>query len=150
MTDWPALHKWSPKYLKMAFKGQHTIAGDYPMTVDNFLAYSQRCRDEMPLYLFDKHFAKKAPQLAADYQAGLRLAHLSCAKSQSVLLVKCPNAQVPPPRPSFNGFAKGRFIISFSSQKELLCRLCLLSLWCAITILADRCRLCYMSHDMLS
>ena len=38
------------------------------MGFDNFLAYSQRSHDEMPLYLFDKHFASKAPQLAADYK----------------------------------------------------------------------------------
>lgn len=38
------------------------------MGFDNFLAYSQRLHDEMPLYLFDKHFASKAPQLAADYK----------------------------------------------------------------------------------
>ena len=38
------------------------------MSFDNFLAYSQPSHDEMPLYLFDKHFAAKAPQLAADYK----------------------------------------------------------------------------------
>ena len=67
IDDWPALHKWNSKYLKKAFKGKHVLAGDYPMGFDNFLAYSQRSHDEMPLYLFDKHFAK-APQLAADYK----------------------------------------------------------------------------------
>ena len=38
------------------------------MSFSNFLAYSRHSTDEMPLYLFDKHFAHKAPQLAADYQ----------------------------------------------------------------------------------
>ena len=38
------------------------------MSFDSFLAYSRRSHDEMPLYLFDKHFASKAPQLAADYK----------------------------------------------------------------------------------
>lgn len=71
MNDWPALHRWTQTYLKKAFKGQHTIAGDYSMIFDNFLAYSQRSHDEMPLYLFDKHFANKAPQLAADFKVGL-------------------------------------------------------------------------------
>ncbi|DBA74433.1 hypothetical protein WJX77_011321 [Trebouxia sp. C0004] len=68
IDDWPALLNWNSKYLKKVFKGNTILAGDYPMGFDNFLAYSQRSRDEMPLYLFDKHFASKAPQLAADYK----------------------------------------------------------------------------------
>ncbi|KAL3149040.1 hypothetical protein ABBQ32_001885 [Trebouxia sp. C0010 RCD-2024] len=68
MDGWAALRRWTPAYLKNAFKGQSILAGDYPMSFDNFLAYSQQCCDEMPLYLFDKHFASKAPQLAADYK----------------------------------------------------------------------------------
>lgn len=70
MDDWAALHTWTPAYLKKAFKGQSVLAGDYSMSFDNFLAYSQRSHDEMPLYLFDKHFARKVPQLAADYKVG--------------------------------------------------------------------------------
>ena len=68
MDDWPALKKWSPKYLKAAFGEQQTLAGDYHMSFDNFLAYSRRCHDEMPLYLFDKHFAETVRQLAQDYK----------------------------------------------------------------------------------
>lgn len=68
VSNWPALCKWTQKYLKKAFRGQQILAGDYPMSFDNFLAYSRQSKDEMPLYLFDKHFAHKAPQLAADYQ----------------------------------------------------------------------------------
>lgn len=68
MEDWPALQKWSSKHLKKAFSGQQILAGDYPMSFENFLAYSQRSHDEMPLYLFDKYFADKAPQLADDYK----------------------------------------------------------------------------------
>ena len=70
MDDWPASQRWTPAYLKKALKGQSVLAGDYPMSFDDFLAYSQRSCDEMPLYLFDKHFANKAPQLAADYKVG--------------------------------------------------------------------------------
>lgn len=70
MDDWPALQRWTPAYLKKAFKGQSVLAGDYPMSFDNFLAYSQRSHDEMPLYLFDKHFAEKVPRLASDYKVG--------------------------------------------------------------------------------
>lgn len=76
ISDWPALHKWSSKYLKKAFKGRHILAGDYPMSFSSFLAYSRHSHDEMPLYLFDKHFAHKAPQLATDYKASLSMAFL--------------------------------------------------------------------------
>lgn len=56
------------------------------MGFDNFLAYSQHSHDEMPLYLFDKHFASKAPQLAADYKVlnpaqDLYLKHACCLKA---------------------------------------------------------------------
>ena len=61
------------------------------MGFDNFLAYSQRSHDEMPLYLFDKHFAGKAPQLAADYKVldpaqDLSLKHACCSKAFSPLV----------------------------------------------------------------
>ena len=82
VEDWAALQRWTPAYLKNAFKGQSILAGDYHMSYDNFLAYSQRCRDEMPLYLFDKHFARKAPQLAADYKVEPLLLN-SCGKPGS-------------------------------------------------------------------
>ena len=75
MDDWPAVAKWNSKYLKAAFGEQQTLAGDYVMSFDNFLAYSRRAHDEMPLYLFDKHFADNVPQLAEDYQVGLQLPH---------------------------------------------------------------------------
>ena len=85
MNNWPALHKWTPKYLKKAFKGHQTLAGDYPMSFDNFLAYSRQSKDEMPLYLFDKHFAHKAPQLAADYQVAC-ISNMHCVPLHSMML----------------------------------------------------------------
>ena len=49
------------------------MVGDYPMTFERYLAYSRACAgDEMPLYLFDKRFADKAPQLGLDYQVCVR------------------------------------------------------------------------------
>lgn len=37
------------------------------MTFRTYLSYSSSNRDEMPLYLFDKHFTAVAPSLEADY-----------------------------------------------------------------------------------
>lgn len=89
MDDWPALHKWDSKSLRKAFKGQHILAGDYPTSFDNFLAYSQRSHDEMPLYLFDKHFAQKAPQLAADYKVTFQTGLLPLGMQVAALHASC-------------------------------------------------------------
>ena len=67
VTQWPAMTRWSDSYLQQAFEGQDVIVGDAPMAFDAYLRYAQQQRDELPLYLFDKHFADKAPQLAVDY-----------------------------------------------------------------------------------
>lgn len=66
--QWPALGKWTRKHLKKAFSQKPVIVGEYPMDFDDYLAYVAANTDEMPLYLFDKHFANKAPSLAHDYQ----------------------------------------------------------------------------------
>lgn len=64
---WPARKKWTRGYLRRAFKGQKVVAGNYPMTFDDYLSYLDGATDDMPLYLFDCKFAAKAPALAADY-----------------------------------------------------------------------------------
>lgn len=68
VCQWPALGKWTCKHLKKAFHQKPVIVGEYPMDFDEYLAYMAMNTDEMPLYLFDKHFADKAPSLAHDYQ----------------------------------------------------------------------------------
>ncbi len=68
VSHWPGREKWTRKYLSEAFHGQAVVVGEYPMGFDDYLAYMDANVDEMPLYLFDKHFADKAPALAADYK----------------------------------------------------------------------------------
>ncbi len=68
VPHWPALHKWTDDYLTAAFANTHVTVGNYDMTYDQYTTYCQRCGDdEMPLYLFDKRFVDKAPQLGGDY-----------------------------------------------------------------------------------
>jgi hypothetical protein len=43
------------------------LVGNAPMKLKAYFDYCDANGDEMPLYLFDKHFAHKAPHLAADY-----------------------------------------------------------------------------------
>jgi len=64
---WPAMKKWSNEYLSAAFEGQDIIAGNYPMPFSTYLSYSSSTRDELPLYLFDKGFCRRAPQLQEDF-----------------------------------------------------------------------------------
>lgn len=66
-AKWPALKKWSMESLEAAFAGKDIIAGNYPMPFPTYSAYAHNTIDEMPLYLFDKDFVTKAPQLAKDF-----------------------------------------------------------------------------------
>ena len=54
--------------MRRAFGSNEAIVGDYSMKFSDFLTYSDRNEDDMPLYLFDKTFARTAPQLASDYE----------------------------------------------------------------------------------
>lgn len=56
------------KSFQKHFDHETVTVGDMQMKFSDFLAYSKSNHDEMPLYLFDKHFAKKVPKLAQDYQ----------------------------------------------------------------------------------
>ena len=62
--------------------------GNYSMDFEDFLVYCDGNRDDMPLYLFDKDFAMKAPHLADDYQV--------CSSSHSCssgLLIAQPDSE---------------------------------------------------------
>lgn len=67
VTKWPAMKRWSRRYLQKAFKGKQVIVGDQPISFDAYCRYSDQNCDELPLYLFDKTFCQTAPQLAGDY-----------------------------------------------------------------------------------
>ena len=66
-SGWTASDTWSHDALLRRF-GQTTFnVGALQMRLDHFLEYSANCHDETPLYLFDKHFGAKAPELATEY-----------------------------------------------------------------------------------
>ncbi|EFJ50747.1 hypothetical protein VOLCADRAFT_103818 [Volvox carteri f. nagariensis] len=67
MSCWPARGKWSCKYLAGVFGDRRVIVGNMPMPFSTYLSYCSSNRDEMPLYLFDKHFTAVAPSLELDY-----------------------------------------------------------------------------------
>lgn len=57
--------------MKASFERHQVTVGDYQMHFKDFLQYLDLNTDDMPLYLFDKEFAVKAPQLANDFQVCL-------------------------------------------------------------------------------
>ncbi|GLC43738.1 hypothetical protein PLESTB_000903100 [Pleodorina starrii] len=67
MSTWPAMTKWNREYLAQMFGGREVIVGNMPMPFTTYLSYSSSNRDEMPLYLFDKHFTQVAPSMEHDY-----------------------------------------------------------------------------------
>ena len=67
VAAWPASRKWDRAYLSRAFSGRSVLVGDAPMAFDEYCRYADAQRDELPLYLFDKHFAGSCPALAGDY-----------------------------------------------------------------------------------
>ena len=69
VTEWPAFHKCKSRaYVSENFgKDQLVHVGGYEFTMPQYYEYVDRTNDEMPLYLFDKHFASKSVSLADDY-----------------------------------------------------------------------------------
>lgn len=68
VPHWPAYTKWKDrKYLMDAFRNHPVLVGDAPMSFESYCAYADAQQDELPLYLFDKHFASSSPRLASDY-----------------------------------------------------------------------------------
>ena len=78
VTKWPAMQKWSREHLRASFAECQVTVGDYEMQFKDFLQYLDLNIDDMPLYLFDKEFAAKAPQLADDFQVCLCSKSMAC------------------------------------------------------------------------
>lgn len=64
---WPGLTKWTDSYLVEQSKGQKYIAGGFELPMDKYLEYSRTLVDDQPLFIFDKQFVAKVPQLGEDY-----------------------------------------------------------------------------------
>lgn len=62
-----ACKHWTKEYIFSKLQGKSAIAGDMEMLADDFFAYMEHTHDDMPLYLFDKRFAERCPDLAREY-----------------------------------------------------------------------------------
>lgn len=67
VQTWKAHTRWSRQELRNAFADAPVIVGDAPMRFDSYLKYCEEQEDEIPLYMFDKHFCEKAPKLEQEY-----------------------------------------------------------------------------------
>eukprot|EP00804_Cyclotella_cryptica_P022347 CCRYP_015915-RA/>CCRYP_015915-RA protein AED:0.15 eAED:0.15 QI:1372/1/1/1/1/1/2/1733/511 len=77
-SSWPALRKWNAKYLIETTKGKsfRATSGAAPLpaqfTMQNYFNYCTSATEEAPLYLFDRTFASKCPQLLEDFDGALK------------------------------------------------------------------------------
>ncbi|CAI9097533.1 OLC1v1033983C1 [Oldenlandia corymbosa var. corymbosa] len=67
LDDWNALEKWDKNYLIKLCGDVQFSAGPVEMKLQDYYHYSDLCKEERPLYLFDPKFAEKVPQLGIDY-----------------------------------------------------------------------------------
>ncbi|CAN0879256.1 Arginine-specific demethylase JMJ22 [Linum grandiflorum] len=68
IDDWPALQKWVDRdYLIKQCGDVRFSVGPVKMKLDEYFNYSDRVKEERPLYLFDPKFAEKVPVLDSDY-----------------------------------------------------------------------------------
>ena len=76
--SWPALQKWNTDYLLKVCEGKtfRATSGAAPLpaqfNLDDYFNYCASSTEEAPLYLFDRTFATKCPQLLSDFDPALR------------------------------------------------------------------------------
>jgi hypothetical protein len=77
-SSWPALKKWNEDYLAKETAGMtfRATSGVAPLpaqfTMDSYAKYCNAATEEAPLYLFDRTFAHKCPQLLKDFEDPLK------------------------------------------------------------------------------
>ncbi|XP_021886897.1 F-box protein At5g06550 [Carica papaya] len=67
MDNWAALEKWNKDYLVEVCGDVRFSVGPVEMKLEDYFDYSDRVREERPLYLFDPKFAEKVPILGLEY-----------------------------------------------------------------------------------
>jgi hypothetical protein len=78
-STWRAVHRWKePNYLADTCKNTkfRATSGAAPLptsfTIQNYINYCASSTEESPLYLFDRSFGSKVPQLLADFENDLK------------------------------------------------------------------------------
>ena len=68
MNQWPANQLWNEKLLRKNHGDIEFACGMVNMSLNRYFDMMKQQSDERPLYLFDKEFGEKRPELLADYQ----------------------------------------------------------------------------------
>ncbi|CAM9578770.1 unnamed protein product [Ectocarpus sp. 12 AP-2014] len=66
-ASWPALEKWTRSRLSAARGDLRLHAGGLEFALKDYLRYARESKDELPLYVFDKRFVDKCPDLGREY-----------------------------------------------------------------------------------
>jgi hypothetical protein len=66
--DWPALRKWSVQRLRSVLGDSRVHAGGIHFLMKDYIEYAEsHSREELPLYVFDKHFCESIPSMEHDF-----------------------------------------------------------------------------------
>ena len=77
-STWPAIQKWNKDYFLKVTQGKtfRATSGAAPLPaqfdIENYFNYCASATEEAPLYLFDRTFAKKCPELQSDFDEALK------------------------------------------------------------------------------
>ncbi|CAM9932330.1 unnamed protein product [Discosporangium mesarthrocarpum] len=66
-ASWPAISCWTKEHLLKCYGDLRLHAGGLEFELKDYLRYAEESEDELPLYVFDKHFANKCPALGEGY-----------------------------------------------------------------------------------
>jgi len=77
VSSWKAYKEWTFESLRHRYGATRFHVAGYDMLLSNYLDYLQNgaCDADQPLYLFDKDFAMKGPDLVSDYDVPLYFAN---------------------------------------------------------------------------
>lgn len=67
VRQWKAM-AWCEKLLKESFSDVKFACGAVDLTLEMFYDYAKSNMDDVPLFIFDKYFAERAPKLLEDYE----------------------------------------------------------------------------------
>lgn len=66
-SEWEIMKNLTSASLSEEYGHIRFHCAGFDFTLQDYLEYSRKVKDDQPLYLFDKHFAKKAPEIAKKY-----------------------------------------------------------------------------------
>lgn len=65
---WPAMRDWSKASLLRRFGDVHFACGPCELPLHEFYSYADRNQDDSPMFVFDRFFHERAPDLLQDYE----------------------------------------------------------------------------------